>query len=373
MFCMKKILFVATVAEHFYYFHLPCFKMFKEKGWQVDAACHGDRELPFCDNKFEIPIKRFPADKDNFKAYKMLKKIIKNGGYDIIHCHTPMGGILARLASIGERKKGTAMIYTAHGFHFYKGAPKLNWLLFYPIELVMSRMTDCLITINEEDYQFAKKHLKAKKTVKVNGVGYNSDLFYKIPYEEKFKLRREKGFSEDETILIYVAEMNANKNQGMLIHAIKQLKKSCPKIRLLIVGADNFGGRYIRLAEGLGVSDCVSFLGHRNDACDLVHLSDIAVGSSLREGLPVNVMEAMACGLPLVLSDNRGHRELCRNGINGFIVEPNDFFAMAEKIKIITEDKELYNRFSDNGIKLAQPYSKEKVLDEVKAVYDEYC
>lgn len=369
---MKKILYVATVAEHFYYFHLPCFKMFKEKGWQVDVACHGERELPFCDNKFEIPIRRSPFDTDNFKAYGELRRIIKNGDYDIIHCHTPMGGILARLAAQSERKKGTKVIYTAHGFHFYKGAPKLNWMVYYPIELVMSMMTDCLITINNEDCEFAKKHLKAKRTVKVNGVGYNSDLYYKISNGEKQSLRMKKGFPENEIILIYVAEMNANKNQGMLLRVMQRLKKDIPNIRLLIVGADNYDGRYIKLAETLGVSDCTDFLGHRNDACDLVHLSDIAVGSSVREGLPVNVMEAMACGLPLVLSDNRGHRELCRDGCNGYIVAPNDDSAMAEKIKNIIYDKDLYNRLSENGIIFAGRFSKERVLNEMETVYDRY-
>ncbi len=347
--------------------------MFKDKGWQVDVACHGDRELPYCDNKFEIPIRRSPADKENIEAYRELKKIVKSGGYDIIHCHTPMGGILARLAARGERKKGTKVIYTAHGFHFYKGAPLLNWLIYYPIEFVMSGMTDCLITINDEDYSFAKKHLKAKKIVKINGVGYNSDLFYKISDDEKLRLRREKEIPEDETVMIYVAEMNANKNQGMLIRAVQRLKQRGEKIRLLIVGADNYDGKYIKLAEELGVSDRIDFLGHRNDACDLVHLSDIAVASSLREGLPVNVMEAMACGLPVVLTDNRGHRELCRNGYNGYIVAPNDDEVMAEKIALIINDKNLYKRFSNNGIELVQPFSKEKVLKEAEAVYNEFC
>ncbi len=166
--------------------------------------------------------------------------------------------------------------------------------------------------------------------------------------------------------------MNANKNQGMLVRVMQRLKRSGEKMRLLIVGADNFNGEYVKLAESLGVADRIDFLGHRNDVSDLVHLSDIAVASSIREGLPVNVMEAMACGLPVVLSDNRGHRELCYNGENGYIVAPNDDEAMAQKITLIARDKELYNRLSDNAVKLVQPFLKEKVLEEEKAVYEEY-
>ncbi len=369
---MKKILYVATITEHFYYFHLPYLKMFHDLGWQVDVASHGDVELPFCDNRYEIPIKRSPADKENLQAYKMLKKIIKDNHYDLIHCHTPMGGILARLAAASERKHGTRVLYTAHGFHFYKGAPKPNWIVFYPIEYVMSFFTDCLITINGEDFAFAKKHLKAKDIKLVNGVGYNSDRYFPISREEKLLLRDKLGYGRDEKLLVYVAEMNANKNQSMLIRAVKKLSETRSDVRLLIAGADNFKGEYPRLAKELGVDGNVDFLGHREDINDLLHASDIAVGSSVREGLPVNVMEALACGLPVVLSDNRGHRVLGVDGENGYVVKVNDYEAMADKISTILNDNELYNRLSANAVELVKPFSKESVLIELKQIYSQY-
>ncbi|MBR3836478.1 MAG: glycosyltransferase family 4 protein [Clostridia bacterium] len=369
---MKKILYVATITEHFYYFHLPYLRMFKELGWQVDVASHGDVELPFCDNRYEIPIRRSPADKENIQAYKKLKEIIKDNQYDIIHCHTPMGGILARLAAASQRKHGTKILYTAHGFHFYQGAPMLNWLVFYPIEFVMSFFTDCLITINEEDYSCAKKRLPVKDIRKVNGVGYNSDRYFPVSYEEKMALRQKLGYSSDEKLLIYVAEMNANKNQAMLIRALESVSHKRDDVRLIIAGADNFNGEYVRLAKELGVEDKVDFLGHREDINDLLHISDIAVGSSYREGLPVNVMEALACGLPVVLSDNRGHRVLGVNGENGYVIKVNDHEAMAEKIKMILDDDSLYSRLSENAIKLVKPYSKESVLAELTQVYNQY-
>ncbi|MEE0980929.1 MAG: glycosyltransferase family 4 protein [Acutalibacteraceae bacterium] len=369
---MKKILFVATITEHFYYFHLPYLKMFHDLGWQVDVASHGDVELPFCDNRYEIPIKRSPADKDNLKAYFMLKKIIKNNYYDIVHCHTPMGGILARLASFSQRKNGTKVLYTAHGFHFYEGAPKANWMVYFPIEFVMSMITDCLITINDEDYKCAKKNLKAKKVAKVNGVGYNSDRYFPVSKEEKFSLREKLGYKKNEKLLIYVAEMNLNKNQAMLIRALNEVLKTHKNVRLIIAGADNFNGEYPRLAKELGIEANVDFLGHREDIDDLLHASDIAVGSSYREGLPVNVMEALACGLPVVLSDNRGHRVLGVNGENGYIININDYKTMAQRICEILEDDVLYERLSDNAIKLIKPFSKESVLLELKEIYSQY-
>ena len=369
---MKKILYVATITKHFYYFHLPSMKMFKEMGWQVDVASHGDTVLPYCDNQFEIPIQRSPADRENLNAYKQLKKIIEDNHYDIIHCHTPMGGMLARLAARSQRKKGTKVLYTAHGFHFYKGAPKLNWMIYYPIELVMSLMTDCLITINDEDFEFAKKHLKAKETKKVNGVGYYSDRYFPVSKEEKEELRKKLGYGNDEKLLIYVAEMNANKNQSMLINTLKILNERNNIFRLLIVGADNYEGRYVHFAEEAGVRDRVDFLGHREDIDDLVHASDIAVGSSIREGLPVNVMEALACGLPVVLSDNRGHRVLAVDGKNGYVVPVNDCKKMAERIEEIIFDEKKYEEFSKNAVELVKPYSKESVLEELKSIYNRY-
>lgn len=369
---MKKILFVATITEHFYYFHLPYIKYFHDLGWQVDVASHGDIELPLCDNRYELPIKRSPADKENIKAYKLLKKIIRDNHYDIIHCHTPMGGILARLAAASERKKGTKVLYTAHGFHFFNGAPALNWLVFFPIEYIMSMLTDCLITINSEDYNCAVKHLKAKETVMVNGVGYNSDRYFPVSNDEKINLRKQLGYSEDEKILIYVAEMNKNKNQSMLISALGELTKTRDDIRLLIVGTDNYNGEYVEFAKQLGLSDRVDFLGQRADVNDLLHISDIAVGSSMREGLPVNVMEALACGLPVVLSDNRGHRVLAVENKNGFLVDINDCKAMAERINRLLSDNVLYTAFSKNAVELVKPYSKQSVLTQLQEIYKKY-
>lgn len=369
---MKKILYVATITEHFYYFHLPYLRMFHDLGWQVDVASHGDVELPFCDNRYEIPIKRSPADKDNITAYRMLKKIIKDNRYDIVHCHTPMGGILARLAAASQRKHGTKVLYTAHGFHFYDGAPKLNWMVYFPIEYTMSFLTDCLITINDEDYNCAKKLLKAKDIKKVNGVGYNSDRYYPVSAEEKQDLRKKLGYSADEKLLIYVAEMNANKNQAMLIKALKLVSENRGDVRLIIAGADNYNGEYVRLAKEIGIDGKVDFLGHREDINDLLHISDIAVGSSYREGLPVNVMEALACGLPVVLSDNRGHRVLGVNGENGYVVKVDDFDAMAEKILMLLGDDNLHSKLSKNAVELVKPFSKESVLVELTQVYNQY-
>ena len=173
----KKVLFTATVVKtHINVFHLPYLKWFKEQGYEVHVAAKNDFVnepciIPNCDKFYDINFARFPFSKANIKAYKQLKKIITENNYDIIHCHTPVAGVLARLAARNCKK--TTVIYTAHGFHFFKGAPLLNWLIYYPVERFCARFTDKLITINKEDYERAQ-HFKLRKNGKVyyvSGVG----------------------------------------------------------------------------------------------------------------------------------------------------------------------------------------------------------
>ena len=152
-------------------------KWFKEQGWEVHVAASGNMNLPYVDQKFDIPIQRSPLVIKNIQAYQDLNVLINEHQYEIIHCHTPMGGVLARLAARNARKNGTKVIYTAHGFHFCKGAPITNWLLYYPIEKILASFTDCLITINQEDYQLATKRFKTKQIEHVNGVGVNIEEF----------------------------------------------------------------------------------------------------------------------------------------------------------------------------------------------------
>ncbi len=367
---MKKILFVATITDHFYYFHLPYLKFFHDLGWEVSVASKGDRVLENCDVQYNIPFARSPFAKGNIEAFKQLKNVIDKNDFDIIHCHTPVGGILTRLLSNKKRKKGAKVLYTAHGFHFFKGAPKTNWLVYYPIEFIMSRFTDCLITINDEDYKFAKKHFKNPQIKLVDGVGYNSDLFYPISKEEKSALRQQKGYSDKDNIIIYVAELNANKNQQMLINALKQIKTQ--NVKMLLVGADNYGGLYQKLAQQLGVQDKIEFAGHREDVAELIKLSDICVASSLREGLPVNIMEAMAVGLPVVACKNRGHNALIKNGENGFVVEANDYLAMANTVDELFENKQLYDKVSLKAQKDIKRFSKENVVIQMRSIYQDF-
>ena len=367
---MKKVLFTATISKHFFYFHQPCFKFFHDNGFEVSTASLGEIPMADVDKHYDIAFERFPLNIKNYNAYKQLKRIIDGEGFKIVHCHTPVGGVVTRLAALKARKNKTKVVYTAHGFHFYKGASRFNWCVYYPIELFLSFVTDCLITINEEDYAFAKKHLHAKDTRLVNGVGYDTDRFFPVSPEAKSLLRQKYGFSDGDKILIYVAELNENKNQSMLIRAMKAVKEQRGNVKLLLVGPDNFNGEYQKLAAELGVDKDIIFKGDCLDTRELVQLSDIGTVSSLREGLPVNVMESLACGLPIVAADNRGHRALIKNGVNGFLVEPNDWQAMANRIIELIDDGELYSKMSAAAVEMIKPYSKDKVIEQLAEIYN---
>ncbi|WP_226667484.1 glycosyltransferase family 4 protein [Metabacillus litoralis] len=370
----NKVLFCATVDYHFKAFHLPILKWFKEKGWEVHIAASGEMDIPFVDEKFNIPIQRSPFNYRNLAAYEELKLIINENDYKIIHCHTPMGGVLTRLAAKQTRKNGTKVLYTAHGFHFCKGAPLMNWLLYYPIEKVLARYTDCLITINEEDYHRAiTPRFMAKEVEHVHGVGVDTERFKPINEVDKLKRRVTFGYNENDFLLFYAAEFNKNKNQKLLIKSLAKIKETVPNAKLLLAGEGVLQNSCRKLAIELGVENMVDFLGYRTDIVDILPMCDIAVASSLREGLPVNIMEAMACGLPVVATRNRGHNELIVDQYNGWTIDPEKTYDMADKIILLANENHLLTNLGKNGRdRIEEIYSLKIIVNEKSHLYERF-
>ncbi|MCY8808535.1 glycosyltransferase family 4 protein [Bacillus atrophaeus] len=369
----KTILFCATVDYHFKAFHLPYFKWFKQMGWKVHVAASGQLQLPYVDEKFSMPIQRSPFHSQNLAVYKKLKQLIETNEYDIIHCHTPVGGVLARLAARQARRKGTKVLYTAHGFHFCGGAPVKNWLLYYPIEKMLSSYTDCLITINEEDYARAKGLRKKNgMTEKIHGIGVDTERFQPVSLEEKQRLREKHGFNAGDFILIYPAELNANKNQQLLIEAAALLKDRIPELRLVFAGEGAMEETYRSRAEQLGISRQVQFLGFCRDIHEVIQLSDVSVASSIREGLGMNVLEGMSAEKPAIATNNRGHREIIRDGENGFLVNIGDSAAFADRIDRLYQEPALRRTLGLEGRKTAEHYSEKRTVEEMAEIYSIY-
>lgn len=368
----NKVLYCATVDYHFKAFHLPYMKWFKEQGWEVDVAAAGTMDLPYTDNKYNIAIQRSPFHQSNIQAYKQLKQIINQNNYQIIHCHTPLGGVLARLAARQARKKGTKVVYTAHGFHFCKGAPFINWLIYYPIEKYLSRHTDHLITINREDFELARKHrFKSGKIEWVHGVGVDTEKFKPANLNIKSALRKSFGYAPNDFLLCYAGEFNKNKNQQFLMQVMALLKDELPHVKLLLAGEGALMADCKKLAERLGIRHMVDFLGFRKDIDKMLSMCDAAVASSHREGLPVNVMEAMASGLPVVAVDNRGHRELIQNNKTGWVLSDFDPPTFARKIISLARQEDVKTQFGLNARKvILETYSNTKVLEEKARIYE---
>ncbi len=363
---MQKVLFVATVVKtHIMEFHLPYLKMFKEEGWRTAVAAKNDYEdpadcmIPYCDDFFDVPFGRNPIARENRKAFRQLKSLIDNGNYDIIHCHTPVGAALARLAATDARKKGTKLIYTAHGFHFFKGVSPLNWILFYPVERWLSKKTDVLITINKEDYERAKAFGTCRVEY-VPGVGIDTDKFKakEDQAERSTALKAEFDIPEGVKVMLSVGEFTKNKNHRTVIKALKQLDG----YYYVICGRGAMMDDCKALAEQTGVSDRLVLAGYRNDADDFYHMADVFVHPSFREGLPVAVMEALASGLAVVATRIRGSADLVEDGVNGFLVDDP-----ADPEAFVTAIRRAEDFIPDTSA--IKNYDIREIMQKVKSIY----
>lgn len=366
---IKKVLFTATVDSHILAFHTPFLNYFKEHGYEVHVATNGNESIPYCDKKHVITFERSPFKLNNLRAIGQLKKIIDTEKYDIIHTHTPMGSVVTRLAAITARKNGTRVIYTAHGFHFFRGAPIPNWLIFYPIEKIMAHFTSTLITINKEDYERAKAQFNTDVRY-VPGVGIDPKKFdIKMTKKEKTALRKSLRLKDSDFVLLYPAELNKNKNQTMLIRAMEQLVKIHPNIHLLLPGKDSLNGYHQRLINDNNIVNNVHLLGYRNDIPQLLKISDVSVSTSRREGLPVNIMEAMHLGIPVLVTDCRGNRDLVINEETGLIVTVGYVHELTNSIERLHKDDNLRNSFSVQCKKHSRAYELSTVIGTMSDIY----
>lgn len=368
---MKKVLFTATVDSHILAFHVPFLKYFKEQGYEVHVATNGDAEIPYCDKKVKISIERSPFKLANLNGISQLRKLIDEEKYDIIHTHTPMGSVTTRIAAKKARRDGTRVIYTAHGFHFFKGAPMINWLLFYPVEKYLSKYTDTLILINQEDYTLAKSKFKKCKDIQyIPGVGINEEKFdFVMTEQEKEQLRSSLNLGTDDFVLIYPAELNKNKNQLFLIQAMEELVKKHANIHLLLAGRDSYQGYYQKLVQEKKLESNIHFLGFRKDLPKLFQIANISAASSKREGLPVNIMEAMYAGVPVVALDSRGTRDLIHNGENGYLVDQGDINGFVNCIEKLFHSTSLCNRFSLKSREESSKYLLSSIMKQVSFTY----
>lgn len=368
-----KVLFVATVYHHLTSFHIPYMKYLQNKGFEVWAAGDGDEQIKDELTKLgfrciDFSFSRSPFTKDNIAAYRQLKKLFLHEDFALVHAHTPVASLLSRMAF--RHGQGGKIIYTAHGFHFFKGAPLLNWLIYYQLERMVARWTDRLITINQEDYERAQKMGYRKDEVRyVRGVGVEQHGI-QLSNSEKVKLKNKLGLAEDAIVISYIAEINKNKNHQFLLRNWEKIKMAIPKASLLIMGEGDKATEIERLIRDRQLQD-VFLLGYRKDVNQLLGITDIVSLLSYREGLPKCIMEAMAVGIPCVVSDTRGLRDLITDGENGFVIPLDDDERLVESFVTVLQDRTLREKMGSVASQKIQPFLLENVLQDYIAIYEE--
>lgn len=367
---MKKVLYITTVSRTINAFLVPHIQMLLDEGYQVHIATCIDKPVESALMEsgvkvFNIPFGRNPLHPGNIKAFVKLIQIQKKEQYDIVHVHTPVASLFGRLLKLRFPKLKT--IYTAHGYHFLKGGPKIGWLLYYPVEKVMAKLTDVTITINQEDYDITIKKLKPKKVYLMNGVGLDLSQYKTLPEEQNLRKRQELGLKPDDFVIIMIAELNENKNQIQLIKAMELLKDEYPQIKALLVGEGPMLSQLQQEVNQRGLDEKVQFLGFRTDINELINVSNIGVLLSYREGLPRNLMELIACGRKVIGTNIRGCRDIITNRYIGEVVDINDINQTSKTIKKLfnsPEDK-------DQIIQEVMKYDIKRVINQLKVIYEE--
>jgi glycosyltransferase involved in cell wall biosynthesis len=376
---------LASVASMIDQFNMPNIALLQKLGYEVDVACNFI-EGNTCSDERVAELKQKLQDMhvccyqidfarnikhmgQNMRALRQVEGLMKQNGYAFCHCHSPIGGVVARIA--GHRTR-TKVIYTAHGFHFYQGAPIVNWLVYYPVEKMLSRWTDVLITINHEDYKLAKKKFKMKKLTYVPGIGIDTQR-EGLSQKEKEEKRKELGIPQDAFLITNAAEFTPNKNQKTVIEAIEQLHN--PNIYFVMCGIGEKKAELEQYVKEHGLEEHIRFVGFRNDLHEILQTSDCFVLSSFREGLSVALMEAMAEGLPVVCSRIRGNVDLIKDGEGGILISPQkrDEYINAFK-KLYNMKNESFGQFLHMGEinrKMIYIFGRKNVENHMKAIYFE--
>lgn len=381
---MKKALIFASVASMIDQFNMNNISILENLGYKVEVACNfqfgsttsKERVTEFrkeLENRgikthqISVP-RKIAAIREMIDAYKKTKYLVAKNKYDIVHCHSPIGGVIARLACKKSRKNGTKVIYTAHGFHFFKGAPLKNWILFFPIEIFLSRYTDVLITINKEDYSRAKKLFKQVRVEYVPGVGIDTQKFSKVDIDKSAK-REKLCIPNNAFLILSVGELNKNKNHETVIRAIYKLDN--PNVYYIICGQGGLEEKLKKLIIDLGLEKQVKLLGYRGDIAEISKASDIFIFPSLREGLSVALMEAMALELPVICSNIRGNIDLINEGKGGYLVDAKSVDEYATALQKLVKDSYKRNNMSKYNKQIISNFNIENVNKYIFNIYNE--
>ena len=368
---MKSILYIATSDIHLRTFHVPYLEWLVAQGHTVDLAYEdrGGISFDMVRHVYRLDFPRQLHPGRLRRSYRDLKRVIDAGDHDILHCHTPIPSALTRLAARKWRKRGGKVLYTAHGFHFYKGGPIANWLLYYPAEMLLSHLTDCIITINGEDMACTRHPLWGAESVRIPGLGIQPRGFLPASAEERRALRQNLGFAEVDFILLCVAEFTSNKNHRFLINAAPELRAAIPNLKIVFLGRGAQLDQCRELAAASRVEDTVRFMGFRQDVADFARIADVGISASRREGLGIALLEQMMCAIPVVASQDRGHREFVKEGDTGFLFAQRNRQEFVTKVKALHDDPALRALMGAAAREKAEEFTLAQSMRDMKQIY----
>ncbi|MDD6155533.1 MAG: glycosyltransferase [Lachnospiraceae bacterium] len=372
---------LATTAAMIEQFNKNNIEILRDMGYVVDVAGNFETGNPISDKKIDefkywiemgngkwiqIPATRNPLDiRGLFQSVRILIRENKKNKYEFLHCHTPVGSVIGRIAG---HNMNIPVVYTAHGFHFFKGAPLKNWMIYYPIEKILSRWTDTLILLNQEDYGIAQKKFHSKRVEYIPGVGVNCEEIRKAVIDRN-AMRKTLGLNQDDFVIISVGELIKRKNQGIIVETLAEI--SNPKVKCIICGKGNQKEYLEKLIVKNNLQDRVFLLGFREDIAALCKMSDAFFFPSKQEGLSMAMMEAMAAGMPIIASDIRGNRDLIQDGFGGILVGPDDKQGYVNAVKCLVDNSDIREKMGKNNIVESAKYDRKIIEEKMKKIYED--
>jgi glycosyltransferase EpsD len=365
---LKKVLFCASTISHINNFHLPYLKAFHERGYEVWVLANKSELIPYADHVVALPLYKNLLSFQNVKAIFAAKKILTAQNFDIVSTHTALASAVVRAAIILIHRK-PKVFCTIHGYLFNENDGLRKWIYLLP-EKICAHVTSVLMVMNHEDYDIAEKHrLYRDKLFYINGMGIELSKFQPVSHEERCALRKQSGFPENDFLFVYAAEFSKRKNQNLLIRAFANICVQTPNAKLLLAGEGIMLEECKALVKELHVGNQIKFLGYMQDMKFLYCIGDTCVTTSLIEGLPFNVMEAMACGLPVIASDIKGHRELVEEGKTGLLFESGNQGELEEKLNLLYWDVSLQQDLSHKGKEQIEQFELDRVFDHIMMIY----
>lgn len=345
-----------------------------EKGWIVHVSSANDGGvIPFVHKEIDIPVRRSPFHLDNIQAIKKLQSVIEEEHYDVVHCHTPIGAMVARLAAKDARRKmGTKVIYTTHGLHFYKGAPLKNWLLFYTAEKFLAQYTDAIVSINDEDRSnIARFFPEIKQQYIISGIGCDVKRFQNVDLSLKDELRAKYGYDKNDFICIYIASFCDRKNHKFILSHLQRALEKMPHLKYLFLGEGETEEACKRMVEKLGLQDRVEFAGFQLDVTDYLTIADVGISTSKTEGLGMGLIEEMYAQLPVLATRVRGHNEFIKHEETGLLFTLNDSNDYIEKLYSLYQNRDLRERLGRCASQHIDCYYVENIIKQMDAIYEQ--